>query len=331
MATIKDVAKLANVSIASVSRYFNNKELLREETRIAIEEAVKALNYHPSSLGRSLRIARSGKFLVLLPTIANPFYSRILSSISAESQKYGYTVITCTHGNDNYTEKSLLQLLHNHYADGVILFASTLTSAELEDLSKKYPVVQCCEYLEDANVSTVTIDNKRAAFDAITHLESIGHKKIAMVSGMENYESTRQRQQGYLAALEKYKLPVRNEYIINGMYGYNSGMKAAQLLLELPDPPTAVFTVSDALAIGVIRQAVVSGMKVGKAFSVVGFDNTTIASMYMPDITSVAQPREEMGKEAVRLLMDRITNLRIRPELVMLPHKLIVRGSTADE
>ena len=131
MATIKDVAQLAGVSASSVSRYFNNKELLSPESLKRIESAVHELNYYPSSLGRNLRFSRSGKLLALLPTISNPFYHRILNAISKECEQYGYTMITCTTGMDKYTEQNLYHMLHSHYADGAIIFGSALGKSEL--------------------------------------------------------------------------------------------------------------------------------------------------------------------------------------------------------
>lgn len=331
MATIKDVAKRAGVSIASVSRYFNNQALLSADKCAAIEDAVQELNYSPSSFGRGLRLSRSGKVLVLLPTMSNPIYQKVLSSIEEESIHYGITVLTCATNNDPYTERHLLQMLQNHYVDGAIFFASSLPAAELNALSRRYPLVQCIEFVRGAQLPSVSVDNQIAACDAVEHLIACGHERIAMISGQRHYGSTVEREEGYHDALRHHGIAARKEYLVNTMYGYHSGMKAAAELLALPEPPTAIFAVSDAIAIGAVKEALNRGMRVGKnGLAVVGFDDSTIASMYTPTLTSVHQPRGQMGKMAVELFMHRAETLRSSEPVrqVILPHTLIRRQST---
>lgn len=327
---IKEIAKEAGVSIASVSRYFNNRPLLSTDTAQRIEEVVKKHSYLPNSLGRSLRISRSGKLLVLLPSISNPIYSKILRAMSAASQPYGYIVLTCATENNPLTERALLHMLHNHYADGAVFFSSALPPAELEALARRFPVVQCLEYAEGANISTVTINNEEAAFEAVNYLAQLGHTRIAMLSGDAAFESTLHREAGYFKALKKNGLPVLPDYLLRGQYGFNSGVRGARALLSLPQPPTAIFAVSDALAVGAVREGKRLGKNIGREFSVIGFDDSAVSSVFMPTLTSVNQPRAEMGKVAFDLFFERLNNPRSGARFVTLPHRLVVRESARE-
>ncbi len=324
MVTIKDIAREAGVSVTSVSRFFNNRRLLSAESCSRIEAVVEKYGYTPNSMGRSLRLARSGKVLVLLPTMENPMYLKILSAIENECYQYGLTVLACDTHDDSFKEKHLLAMLTNHYADGAILFSSALASQELSIAAKRLPLVLCCEQREDAAVSSVSIDDRAAAFEAVEYLIRKGHSRIAMASGRENYGSTALREQGYAEALKKYGLNVRKDYILRGDYGYRSGMAAAQKVFGMEPMPSALFCVSDAVAVGAARIAVLEK----KSLSIIGFDNTSITGMFLPGITSVAQPRAEMGKAAVELLMARMENIKQPPQKRFLPHSLVVREST---
>lgn len=328
MSTIRDVARLAGVSISSVSRYFNNKELLSDESRLRIEKAVEELNYYPSSLGRNLRFSRSGKLLALLPTISNPFYHRILSAISKECEQYGYTMITCTTGLNKYTEQTLYEMLHSHYADGAIIFGSALNKNELEALFRKYPIVQCCEYI-DACLPSVTIDNELASYEAVKYLISSGCCNIAMASGNPRFSSTLSREAGYKRALNSAGLRFSPDLLVRGDYGYNGGQSIVKKLFSRPGKkPDALFAISDAVAIGAIKELHDMGIEAGKTFSVIGFDNTSLSSCYIPSLSTVSQPREDLGRTAARLFFERLENSKAAPRLITLEHKLIIREST---
>ena len=326
--TIKDIANKAGVSIASVSRYFNNKSLLSSDTCLRIEKVVNEHNYIPNTLGRLNRISRSGKILVILPTISNPIYQKILHAINTECRKYGYTVLTCTTNNDNYIEKHLLTMLETYYADGVIFFSTTLNKTELEQLNKKFPIVQCCEYV-DAEISGVTIDNETAVFEACTYLIKNGHSRIAMISGMTDYGTTISRENGYIKALKEAEMTIKPEYLIRGQYGFSSGERAAKELLNLKKTefPDALVTISDAVAIGAAKKFLKNGVQIPGDISIIGFDDTSMAAMYNPPLSSVKQAREEMGKKAAELLFERMESLKGKTRLIMLEHKLVIRES----
>lgn len=327
---IKEIAQEAQVSVASVSRYFNNRLLLSPQTAQRIEQAVKRHGYIPNSLGRSLRMARSGKLLALLPTISNPVYGKALRAMGAAAASYGYQVLTCATENEPVQERMLLQMLPNHYADGAVLFSSVLPARELENLSRRFLLVRCMEYTQGEGISTVSIDNEAAAFEAVEYLVRLGHRRIGMISGESSFTSTKLREAGYRRALEKNGIPFVNDLVMRGHYGFGSGRRAARMLLEKPNPPSALFAVSDALAAGAVREGAAMGLIPGKAFSVIGFDNTSLAAEYMPSLTTVHQPREEMGREAFRLFFERLNTPRAQPAFITLPHKLIIRESACE-
>ncbi len=324
MATIKDIAREAGVSVSSVSRYFNSKELLSDNARTAIEQVVQKYGYVPNSIGRSLRMARSGKILILLPTMENPMYLKIITAIENECYQYGFTALACVTHRDVYKERYLLSMLQNRYADGAILFSSCLNSQELDALAKKYPIVLCCERRKDANVSSVSIDDSAAAFEATEYLIKKGHTNIAMASGLDAYGSTGLREEGFCKALKEYELEAGPQQIIRGNYGFNSGIAAVEKLLEMPKPPSALLCISDAVAIGAMRSSVMRGHKL----AIVGFDNIALAGIYLPEITSVAQPRTLMGKTAMEMLIELIDNRKKGIKIHILPHQLVERTST---
>lgn len=328
MATIRDVARAAGVSVSSVSRYFNKRELLSDDSRKRIEAAVGELNYYPNSLGRNLRFSRSGKLLVILPTLSNPFYHRILTAISGECALHGYTMISCVTGLNRYTEENLCNMLRSHDADGAILFGTSLARAELESLYRKYPIVLCCEYV-DAALPRVSINDESAAHDIVSYLISLGHKNIAMASGNPHFSSTLNREAGYRRALAEAGLACVPELIVRGDYGYKGGRAAIQKLFALGSiKPDALFAVSDAIAIGAIRELHDMGMAAGRDFSVTGFDDTSLASYSIPSLSTVAQPRDELGRAAARLFFERLENPKTPPKLITLEHKLMIRDST---
>ena len=237
-------------------------------------------------------------------------------------------MITCTTGMDKYTEQNLYNMLHSHYADGAIIFGSALTKSELEGLFRKYPMVQCCEYI-DANLPGVSIDDESASFEAVKYLIASGCRSIAMASGNPRFSSTLKRETGYKRALNSAGLEFYPEFIIRGDYGYKGGQSIIKTLFSRPGPkPDALFAISDAVAIGAIKELHDMGIEAGKDFSVIGFDNTSLSACYIPSLSTVSQPREELGRTAARLFFERLENSKAAPKLITLEHKLIIREST---
>jgi LacI family repressor for deo operon, udp, cdd, tsx, nupC, and nupG len=329
MTKIQDVARTANVSVATVSRVINNSSSVTAKTRQKVEAVVRALNYQPNLLGRNLRRTKSHIALVLIPNISNPFYSRIVKGIEDIAHSNGYNVMLCNTDSDAQREHAYVDILKNKLADGIIFMASELSVKEMREISSEYPLVQCCEYLENLNVSHVSIDNFSAAYEATTHLCSLGSKRVGFIGSSNNYISTIKREEGYKKALLDAGVKYDKTLVKYGNYSYKSAYTATLQMLEKTESrPDAIFAISDIMAIGAINAIKGKGLRVPDDIAVCGFDDISFASMFNPAITTVSQPTYEMGCAAMKILLSQINQESSDKECVILAHNLIVRATT---
>ena len=326
--TILDVAKAAGVSVATVSRVINNSPSVRGNTREALMAVIKELNYQPNLLGRNLRRTETRLILVLLPNIANPFYARIVKGIEDVGHKNGYHVMLCNTDSEAEREKVYLELLKNRLVDGVIFLAPVLGREELTEIGKRFPAVQCCEYKEGALVSHVSIDNHAAAYKVTRHLISAGHKRIGMISCKGTMVSIIQRERGFKKALSDSGIDFQEDFIKYGDYSFNSGLRAANQFMSIKNRPTAIFAISDIMAIGALRAIRENNLKVPEDIAVVGFDNITFASMCNPTLTTISQPKYDMGCLSMDLLLRQIKGEVKEPKDILLEYEFIIREST---
>lgn len=327
--TIKDVAKVAGVSVATVSRVINNDSSVSETTIEKVNKAIKETNYIPNTVGRNLRKSKSEMILVMLPTLSNPFYSKILRGIEERATEQGFGILISVTHHDVKLERKYLKMLTTKQVDGAITLFSQLSLKEINDLSSTYPFVQCCEYTEDAKLSYVMIDNQKAAYEATRYFISRGHKSIGMISGSFYASSEKLREQGYKEALLGEGVAFDEKYIMKSNYKPESGMALCKALLELDPSPTAIIAVSDTLAIGAIKHLKSVGLEAGKDVEVIGFDNASIATLYEPSISTVAQPRYDLGTTSVELVLEKIHNLKSVNKKIILPHEILFRESTS--
>lgn len=328
MATIKDVAKAAQVSVATVSRVLNDDPKVKPDTKQKVQEVIEALNYTPNLLGRNLRRSYTKNILVLLPTLSNTFYATIIKGIRYEVAKAGYNVMVGVTDLNPDIERQNIRLLETKLVDGIIFFAPQISQTELEEVEACYPIVQCSEYIQGSLVSWVSIDNQKAAYDAVNYLIELGHTRIAMVTSKKPYTSSILREAGFREALQKHHINLASDYLYKTDYIPSSGMQAAHDLLSLKESPTAIFTIADSMAVGVIRGIEDLGKKVGKDVDVIGFDNTFVSKIYHPTLTTISQPRFEMGERAAKLLLNKIQDIHASKEYVTLAHELVIREST---
>lgn len=329
MSTIQDVAKIAGVSVATVSRVLNSSSLVTEETRSRVLEAIKKLNYQPNLLGRNLRRMETKIVLVLLPNISNPFYSKIVKGMESVGHKNGYNVMVCNTDSDREREKVYLELLKNKLVDGVVFMASQLEKNELTQIIRDFPVVECCEYKEGVDVSHVSVDNGAASYCAVKHLINLGHRRIGMISCDNNYISTLERESGYKNALQDSGISFNKDLIKYGNYGFKSGIRAVREFLTMKgERPTAVFAISDIMAIGAIKEIKAKGFKIPEDIAVVGFDNIDFAYMCEPTLTTISQPQYDLGRTAMDMLINRIKHGLVKSEHIFLEHELVIREST---
>jgi LacI family repressor for deo operon, udp, cdd, tsx, nupC, and nupG len=328
MANIQQVAQKAGVSVATVSRVFNNVISVSPKTRIKVENAIKELNYEPSMLGRNLRNSESRLLLVLIPRISNPFYTEIINGIENIAIVNNYNILLCETDSNPQRENIYFNMVKNKLADGIISMDPTVNMQKLNELAENHSIILCSEYEEGGSIPYVTINNELAAYHAVKHLIKIGNKKIALINSDEKFLYARQRRNGYERALKEFDLPIRNEWIYNTeQLDFENGVHAMRMLLQLKEKPSAVFAVSDTLAIGALKEINVSGfLKVPDDIAIVGFDKISFSNMTNPTLTTIAQPMYKMGCTAANMLINSIKGNRV--ESIVLEHELVIREST---
>lgn len=333
MADIKDVAKLAGVSVATVSRTLDKPDLVAEATRQKVLRAVSECGYVANTLARNFRRRRSNTVLVLVPDIANPFFSSIIRGIEGVALAAGYRVLLGDTQNDPAREQAYSELVAQRQADGLICLGMNLpfaTDKRRKSVDPKWPpVVMACEYDGTIPVPTVCIDNVAAAAEAVRHLVSLGHRDVAFINGPAASPICKDRLDGFRRALAAAGVRPRRARLRNGDFSLASGREQMLAILAQGDPPTAVFCANDEMAIGAMKAARERGMTLPRDLSVVGFDDIGFAAYATPALSTVRQPREQIGEQAMRLMLDILQQRGTIPAKVVLPHALVLRASTA--
>ena len=332
MVKIEDVARAAGVSVATVSRVLNEQGGVLPQTQERVRKAVEALHYEPNLSARNLRRNESRIILILAPNFSNPYYSNVLSGICDVSRNLGYsTLIYNTYDSNALDEPLVTSLFQKNRADGMITLAVNKDDCWLAKYAGKYPLVQCSEYVEDAALPHISVDNRLAASESVAQLIAQGHTRIGIVTSANRYLSSENRLRGYLDALDAAGIAKDDALIAyaSADYSFASGKQAARDLLSLPEPPSAIFCVSDILALGVIAAAGKMGLQVPWDLSVTGFDDVDYTTMFHPYLTTVAVPCYELGRSSMLLLYDHIQQKPGAQQAVYLPHQLVQRETTA--
>jgi LacI family transcriptional regulator, repressor for deo operon, udp, cdd, tsx, nupC, and nupG len=322
--SIHVVAERAGVSIATVSRVLNSSKPVNEDTRLRVEAAVAALGYRTNQAGRSLARAKSNLLLVLVPDFSNPFYSQILKGVDATARQHGYKVLVAD--DTAVAHGSGMDLSYFQLVDGVISLIHVDERPELLAELARRPWVACSEFSPREAVPHVSIDHRQAAADAVQYLLNRGHRRIGLIAAEALYLWAQQRREGYELALRRAGLDIDPGLIRTvSDTDYESGGQAAGSLLALPEVPTAVFAMSDTLAIGAIKAIRRAGRRVPEDIAVVGFDNLPLAAVFEPALTTVAQPMRELGEAAAELLLQQLAGGQ--PDSRTLQHSLVLRDS----
>ena len=331
--SIDDIAKYAGVSKSTVSRILSNKGKFAEDTRDKVLQVVKKLNYSPSMIARSLRNRRTKAVGLLLPNIANPFFSEIMKGVEDVASENGYVVILCSSNEDTEKEFMYFHIFENRWIDGIIYSGVTGTKEEAQNirvvLEQEIPVVLMDREIEDYFASVVMIDNEKAAYDATTYCLELGHKRIGFIAAPLKVRIFAKRLEGYRKALQKYGIEFDESLVVEDNMTIKSGSLAGKELLARKDPPTAIFGSNDLMAIGAIKEIQGSGLKVPENISIIGFDDILTASLVTPSLTTIAQPKYEMGVEAMNLLIRMIEKKGASKSKIVLDTQLVVRESTA--
>lgn len=329
--TIEEVAKMSGVSVATVSRVLNGKQNVAAQTRERVLKAAEQLDYHPNMMGRNLRQSRSGLILLLAPKICDDFYSALADGAQSAAEENGYHVLLSHSRHNPNTAQIYLSMLKRKMVDGIIMFDHIHPTDLWRDFDKSVPIIQCCEYDAKLPMTYVSVDDFAAAYKATNYLLSLGRRKIGLLNFVTNHVFSVQRQAGYLAALQDAGIAFNPAWVrYSSKTSLNSAAGVAFDLLSLPEQerPDAVFAVSDIYAAAVLRVARRLGLNVPKDLSVVGFDDTQVATISDPQLTTMHQPRFDMGAEACRQLIHKIKNPDAPPMSILFEAELIVRDST---
>lgn len=329
--TIYDVAREANVSMATVSRVVNNNPNVKPQTRKKVFEAIERLGYRPNAVARGLASKKTTTVGVVIPDISNAIFAEVARGIEDIATMYHYNIILCNADKKKEKEIRVINTLLEKQVDGLLFMGGTVTEEHIQAFqTSSVPIVLCATTAEEANIPSVDIDHEAAAFDAVHLLIQQGHRKIGMISGtLQDPANGYARYQGYKKALESAGITVRDEYVRIGNYHYDSGMDIAKYFLELSDRPTAIFTATDEMAIGAIHQIQDLGFEVPQDMSVISVDNIRMASMVRPTLTTVAQPMYDIGAVSMRLLTKLMNKESVPPDKVTLPHEIVTRNSVA--
>lgn len=324
--TIKEVALAANVSVATVSRALQLPQVVAEATRQRVYEAISRLGYTPNAQARSLRTARTQLVIALIPDIANPFFSEVLCGMEQVAHAHGYCVLLGDTQNSLAREQVYADMIPARQADGLI---TLLPHVPRLPPDYRGHFVNACEYVKDKSVTSVYIDNVQAAASAVQHLISLGHRDIALIAGPPGRQISLERQQGFEQALAAAGLPVNPALMASGDFSFESGSRAAETILASGQKFSAIFSSNDEMAIAAMLTLNKHGLRVPEDVSVAGFDDIRLARYCNPPLTTVAQPKHQLGGEAMTLLLEMLNSSGAQPQKRVLPTELIIRQSTA--
>lgn len=329
--SIKDIAKVMNISYSTVSRALNNSPRVKPETRELIQRKAVEMGYLPSAIARSLVTRRTNTIGVVVTKITDLFFAEVVQGIEETSVNRGYSVIlTNSDGRPDY-ELAAIQTLRERRVDGIILVAACASTEAKQRLfgspEIETPIVIINNVHQQHVGYSVETDNLGGGRAATQHLLALGHRRIAYIAGPSNEWDSVERQQGYEQALRAAGLSPDPALIVRGTNLVGGGLIAMQQLLALPDPPTAVFCYNDVTALGAMRAAYAVGRRIPQDLSVVGFDDIALAPYFEPPLTTVAQAKREMGEKAVQMVLDLLAGESVVEKWV-LPSELIVREST---
>jgi LacI family repressor for deo operon, udp, cdd, tsx, nupC, and nupG len=333
MVSIKDVARLAGVSTATVSRSLANPDKVQANTREKVLAVVVSSGYVKNNLASSFRTKRAHSIVVLVPDITNSFFSNIIQGIEAEAHRAGYRILLGDMQNDQDNARSYGELCAQRQADGVICLGRTIPfpcAKNRTSLDPNWPpLVMACEYNAVIPIPGVGIDNSAAAREAIQYLGSQGHREIAYINGPEDSPLCEDRLQGYREGMTKLGRGDVQNLLYMGDFSLDSGAEAARAILAKDKLPSAILAANDAMAIGALQIIKRQGLRVPQDISLVGFDDIKFSAYCDPPLTTIHQPRTRIGELSMQMMLDILNGRETTPGRCELPHKLVIRDSVA--
>lgn len=326
---MKDVARMAGVSTSTVSHVINNDRFVSEAIREKVEAAVKSLNYAPSALARSLKLNQTRTIGMLITASTNPFYSELVRGVERSCFERGYSLVLCNTEGDEQRMNRNLETLMQKRVDGLLLLC-TETHQPSPEIMQRYPSVPTVmmDWAPFDGTSDLIQDNSLLGGDMATqHLIDKGHTRIACITGPLDKTPARLRLEGFLVAMDRAGLPVPDGYQITGDFEFSGGFEAMQSLLAQKDRPQAVFIGNDAMAVGAYQALYQAGLRVPGDIAVVGYDDIELAQYMTPPLTTIHQPKDELGELAIDVLIHRIAQPGLQPQRLQLTPVLMERGS----
>ena len=326
--TIYDVAREANVSMATVSRVVNGNQNVKPATRKKVLEVIERLEYRPNAVARGLASKKTTTVGVIIPDISNNLYAELARGIEDIATMYRYNIILANSDQNEGKELTLLDTMLSKQVDGIVMMSDKVTENIQDSINHApVPIVLAGSVDELKEVPSVNIDYFEAAYEAVKVLIDNGHKRIAFVSGPMNYTITQHKLTAYKKALEDVGLVVDESLIVSEEGTYDSGIAAYEETSQVEDAPTAYFAGSDELAIGIIHGVQDAGKQVPADIEVISFENSKLARMVRPQLSSVVLPLYDIGAVAMRLLTKLMNKEEVEQQTVILPHRIEMRDS----
>lgn len=324
--TLKDIARELNISYSTVSKALSDSPEISDNTKEKVRNAAKKMNYKPNQIARGLVMKETKTIGLIIPDITNPFYPEIAWGVEETASKEGYSIFLCNSNWENEKEREYINLLIGKKVDGIILAPIGEKSLNLDDIELPIITVGIKDKYNGKNF--VVIDDKRGGYLATQHLIKFGHKKIMFIGGKENVESNKERFEGYKLALSTYGFQFDKTLVKNGNFKRESGYILMKQVLMEGIRPTGVFAGNDLLALGVMQAIIECGFKIPEDISIVGFDDISFAQLPEISLTTIAQPKYEMGKLAFKMLLQKIKNPLTEGSNIILTPEIVVRKTS---
>lgn len=334
--TIYDIAKLANVSVATVSRVINSTAPVKDSTRKKIEALIQQYQFQPNAMARSLLKKETGIIGIIVPDLTNPFYTEVLAGAEQEALTTGHTFLLTNSVGDYQKESQYLSIMREKRVDGMIFLGGRINlkigdeelDQELIQHASTIPTVLVNGTVKGNALTRVATDEYTGTCMAVQHLIECGHKQIGFLGGELHMSTTSTKLRAFKKTMREAGLEVREEWILTDSFSIYSGRKQMEKLLQLADKPTAVMCVNDFVAIGAIKTAVDHELTIPDDMSIIGFDDIPLSHHFIPEITTVSQEANELGRTAIQVLQKLMNQEKVKKHTVIDP-KLIVRKSSA--
>ena len=331
--TLTDIAELAGVSVSTVSRVINNKAAkyrISPDTESAILDAARKLNYRPNQVARGLRLNKTNTLGIIAPDISNPFFAYIIKRVQNLAHGLGYSVVVCNTDENLDQEVEHVNVMYRNRVDGLIAMpVGQEYDHYAEWFERGRPLVLLDRCFDTLGASSVVVDNYSGAREAVEHLISYGHERIAFIQGLPGTYTNNERLRGYRDALERHDIPYDPDLVVGGDFREENGYMETKLLLTSSHPPTALFATSDLITLGALKAISEEGLEIPADISLIMFDDVDFAPYLQCPVTAVRQPKEMMGEIAVKLLTEELEGHRREGKRIVLKTRLIVRESVA--